>query len=295
MANDTFMKSDKNLDADVNKAQTPDEIREMLYRAVERSQIGFSRDPVSGRFTSTGDPATAASAAEPHTYTRSVMIGGQTFDFTANDPETLEVQINAAREVYAHLENAQSDAVDEPTAAEIEAAHQRKLFNDMQAQSEFQRGEISVKEYLERTGAVGDYLESQGIDIDQLRENTQAHEAQVYEQSWAQAVQKFLSVDGPGADWPGGKNQKLIETALIALGLSDQPSVESLAKAYDYLKQNGTLFPHEAEVTQADIVRATEKMAPAEILELWKQSQPGASYGDGTKANEAFISQFRKH
>lgn len=276
-----FMKSDKNLDKDVNAAQSPDEIRELLYRAVERSQIGYTRDPVSGRFVSTGDSAqrqTTDAAAEPHTYTRSAVIGGETFDFTANDPETLEIQINSAREVYRQLENSQD------SAAEIETARQQRIVDDTTNSLRLQRGEIDIKTYMAL----------QGVDLDQLREQTQKVQVEAYEKNWSDAVTQFLAVDGPGADYPGGKNQKLMEMALVTLGLQDQPSVESLAEAWNYLKQRGTLFPHEAEVTQAEILRATEKMAPAEILELWKQSQPGASYGDGTQANENFIAAYRR-
>jgi hypothetical protein len=289
-----FMKSDAALDRDVNAANTPDEIKELLYRAVERSaSLGVTRDPVTGQFVSRQRTEAASAANEPRLFERTVTVGGQNFTFSDYTQEGLETQIRSAREVYEHLEESRAEEP-EPTAAEIEAARQRKLFNDTQAQIELQTGQITVAQFLEKTGAVGDYLASEGIDIAQLRDQAQQQETKNYEQSWAQAVEKFLAVDGPGADWPGGKNQKLIETALVALGLSDQPSVESLAKAYDYLKQNGTLFPHEAEVTQADIFRVTEKMAPAEILEIWKQSQPGASYGDGTKANENFIAAFRR-
>jgi hypothetical protein len=288
-----FMKSDAALDRDVNAANTPDEIKELLYRAVERSQIGYTRDPVSGRFVSTGDPAQrqADTAAEPQTYTRSVEIGGRTFDFTANDPETLEVQINSAREVYRHLENnRESAAVDEPTAAEIEAAHQRKLFNDTQAQLEFQRGEISVKEYLEKTGAVGDYLASQGVDIDALREQAQRTEVQSFEQNWSDAVQEFLK----NSDWPGGsRNMKLCQQYLGAMNLADEPSAESIRKAYQAMQRDGVIFPSEVELTQADVLKATEKMSPAELLEIWKQGQLDGT-GSAEKANASFISAFRR-
>ncbi len=176
------IKADKNLERDINTATNHSEIRELLLRSVERSGIA-ERDPVTGRFISTGDTAQRQTdaAAESRTYTRSVNIGGQNLDFTANDIETLEIQINAASEVYAHLENAQSDAAEEHTAAELETAHQRKLFNDTKAQLEFQRGEISVKDYLEKKGAVGDNLASQGVDIDALREQAQQHEVKDYE------------------------------------------------------------------------------------------------------------------
>jgi hypothetical protein len=221
-----------------------------------------------------------------------VTIGGQTFEFTASDPETLESQINGAREVYRHLENNRdSAAVDEPTVArELEAARQQKLYDDVQNQLAFQRGEIDAKTYIERTGAVGDWLASQGIDIDQLREQTQQHEAQSFEQSWADAVQEFLK----DSDWPGGsRNMHLCQTQLTAMGLEHaEDKVAALQAAYNELRKNGTLF--EPEVTQAAVLESMKNASPAELVELWKQNQPGASYGDGTTANAQFLEMFRR-
>jgi hypothetical protein len=289
MANDTFMKSDKNLDADINKAATASEIKELLLRSVERSQIGYTRDPVTGQFVSTQRTESAPEADEPRVFERTVTVGGQNFTFSDYTEEGLENQIRSAREVYEHLQESRAEEP-EPTAAEISAAHQQKLYNDTQAQLEFQRGEISVKEYLEKTGAVGDYLASQGVDIDALREQAQRTEVQSFEQNWSDAVQEFLK----NSDWPGGsRNMKLCQQYLGAMNLADEPSAESIRKAYQAMQRDGVIFPSEVELTQADVLKATEKMSPAELLEIWKQGQLDGT-GSAEKANASFISAFRR-
>jgi hypothetical protein len=287
-----FLKADASLTKDLKAARTPDEIRELLGNAVDRSQIGYRRDPATGKFIATGESAdteaaraAAAAADTGHIYTRTVNIGGKDFDFTSTDPDLLEHQILSAQAVVAELTNPANQTHHEQTSAERAA-------DSAMLQLKMQRGEISLKEYLERSDAVKDYLANQGISIDTLRENAQKQEGEAYQKSWAQATETFLN--GPGASWPrGNRNLAQMQTAVLALGLQDaEDKVDALLRAYEYLKQNDMLF--ERDTTPTDVIDSLKSASPQEILEAWKQAQPGAGMGDGTAANAAFIESFRR-
>ena len=45
-----FMKADKGLTDDLNKATSYEDIVALLHNSVERSDLGVTRDPVSGQF-----------------------------------------------------------------------------------------------------------------------------------------------------------------------------------------------------------------------------------------------------
>ena len=105
MATDGFtMKSNKALDADINKVATFQELQSLLHNAVERSpELGLTRDVETGQFVRR-NPLTpaeqdAAAAGEkvaanaPREFKKTETIGGQKFDFVASSAEALELQI----------------------------------------------------------------------------------------------------------------------------------------------------------------------------------------------------------
>lgn len=292
------MKADKTLEKDINSANNSAEIRELLLRSVERSGIA-DRDPVTGQYVPRDRSQAAPPAEEPHTFTRTVEIGGKMFDFTASSEEMLEYQIQSARAVAEELQNTAAPRVEEreePTEAE----RQQKLWEQSQLQLKFQRGEIGVKEYLEQSGAIGDYLESQGISVEGLREQAQTREGKQFEKSWQEATGAFLN--GPGTDWPGGeKNQAVIQNMLIAMNLQDaEDKVGALVQAYNEMKKQGVIF--EREATEGEVLKAFDPRTgdawkdttPQELIEIFKRGQEGFNIGDSSKANETFVNLFRR-
>jgi hypothetical protein len=114
---------------------------------------------------------------------------------------------------------------------------------------------------LERSGAVKEYLENQGIPIDDLREAVQEKSSTRFEQSWADATQEFLN--GPyGADWPGGdQNLEIIGLKLQQLGLTDaEDKVGALAKAYADMKSN-------SQVQENPEIERSQRLASANSAE----------------------------
>jgi trimeric autotransporter adhesin len=196
--------------------------------------------------------ADATAAANTGTgFTRTEVIGGREFIFTAGSEAELNGKVlDAYRVAYALgtgtvQEEVQVDPVAQAAvdaaaqaAAEVETARQTDLG------LKFQRGEISVKEYLEESGAVSEYLAKEGISIADLKETVQKTQDSTYTQDWQAATSAFLA--GPGSEWPGGDVNKFnLQNTLVALDLMDaDDKVGALVKAYEYMKQNGALIPY---------------------------------------------------
>jgi hypothetical protein len=283
------MKADKNLEADINKATTPDEIRALLHAAIERSpELGITRDENTGRFVAresvAPDAAAVAAAAKaaadaaPREFKQTVTIGGQAFDFVGSSAENLQSQIDSAKSVATAL------AADNSPARFAQSAAERAMtLSD--AEIAFKTGQMTTAEYLRVTGAVEEYLASQGVDIQKVS-------TEQFEKSWSAASTIFRNSPA-GENWPGGmKNQELIGMEITAMGAIDAvDKVAALTAAYERLKAKNMLF--DGDFSQKQIEAMTANATPAEILAAWKEGQNVAG-GDTTTANENFISIFRE-
>ena len=99
----------------------------------------------------------------------------------------------------------------DPNRASVEAAEKAEL------ELKFKRGEVSSDEYLAQSGAVKNYLEAQGVPLDELRDRLQEDRHREYEGSWATATTEFLQ---SGNDWPGGeRNKQILGMKIQELGL----------------------------------------------------------------------------
>lgn len=301
-----WMKGDAAYDKDINRANTVDEILELSRNARDRGLAanGVTRNPITGQFeaavrdaaeqdesaraAAAAAAASGATRADGQEYSRVVTIAGKQIEFSNTSPELLERDIQQAQKLAEVWQqpSAEEQEKQAKNARELAAADRAELDRQLRL------GIITTSDYLSKSGAVGDYLEAQGISLDALRERSQEEASKAYQQSWANATREFLN--GPGATWPGGnKNLAQMQMAVNALGLIDaEDKVAALVQAYEYLKQAGTLF--DREVTQAEILKSTQDMTPAEILQAWKEQQPGYAMGDATAANQALINSFRR-
>jgi hypothetical protein len=289
------IKGDKTFEADVNKAVTFDDIRELAHRAAERS--GLIRRDESGRFVSTQPQQETRQDSGEQTYSRVVEIAGVQMEFVANTPDELEFQINTAKQtaeaLYAQQHPVQQTAEPtEPTAEEIESERVRRAAEQANLQLRFQRGEVSAAEYIAQSGAVDEYLAERGIDINELREESQKRNTAALVQSWADATQQFLAT----SDWVGGeKNKNTLHTVMAAMDLLESADkVDALRKGWAYMRSQGMVFPNEDVATQEQILKTAATMEPAELLQIWKESQKGAAIGDAAAANQNLIELFRR-
>lgn len=268
------MKADKNLTRDLEKATTPEEIRDLLHAAVERSGIA-ARDPESGHFVRR-DPLTSAAQVqtdEPKQITKVEKIGGRDITFTGTELEVANKIADAWR-IAAALEPSpepQVPIVRQKTQAEIE----REISDRSELDLQFRRGQLTPQEYLEKTNAIGEYLAQRGFDVES------AAQAQM-NASWAQATEEFLATT---PEWKGGtRNREQLGTILLAHGWDGATDkVAALRAAFKEMQEKGLEF--DGDVSPEAVIKMTENMTPQQILEAFKDGQNG----DPEAANKAFI------
>lgn len=245
------------LEQAVRAASSPEAIQSAIQAELARQTSATEAEAATAAAAKiAAEKVTAANAG----VTRTEVIGGQEFTFTgANQAEVDQLVLNAYRVAYAVGGNtgstreevqidpaqANADVVAAQAAADAETARQTELG------LKFQRGEISVKEYLEESGAVSEFLEKEGISIDALKQSVQKNQDESYKADWQSATAAFLA--GPGAEWPGGDVNKFnLQNTLVALDLMyADDKVEALVKAYEHMKQNGALLPYVPPVDAA--------------------------------------------
>ena len=97
---------------------------------------------------------------ETEMVTKAVTIGGKEFSFTG-DALDVERQIGAALQVAEALKTA---PIPEPVAhVKTQAERDLEVFNRTELELKFRRGEISSAEFLDKSGAVGEYLSRERI------------------------------------------------------------------------------------------------------------------------------------
>ncbi len=102
-----------------------------------------------------------------------------------------------------------------------------------------QLGQISVAEYLEQSGAVNEYLESQGVPLTELQTAVKERQETRFTQDWVEAVEAFRN-SAEGLDWPGSQENLLTIGRIIAKNnLTDaEDKTAALIAAFNYMKEN---------------------------------------------------------
>lgn len=267
------LKMTPELEAAIRNASSRDDIQTLVRDELGRQTAAAEAETAAtaAAAKAAADKAAAdkaasdAAAAESRGVSRTEVIGGKEIEFEASTEQELKDMIlNAYRVYYATKSEPQQqvvqtdaakEAAEAKNAAELEAARQADL------QTKMQRGEISVTDYLNQSGAVASYLAEQGISVETLKATVAQAQQTEYVKSWSDATNEFLH--GPGAKYPGGvKNQAQMEMALSVLGLQEEPSVDSLVKAYDYLLKRDALFAPDTQLSDAEKI-AAQKTADA--------------------------------
>lgn len=183
--------------------------------------------------------AKAAAAAANKTVSRTENIGGKDITFSGASEAEVSQQILAAyRTAYALKEEPKTQT---PTPEEIAA---KKVEEDQRAAAlaeldlKFKRGEISVKEYMEKSGAMDsaleDYLAKQGLSTEQIKEAVESRQVEDEVKTWNDAAARFIAE----TDWPGGaQNEKILQMYLSKLDIPEgADKVQVLKDAYVQLK-----------------------------------------------------------
>lgn len=244
-----------------------------------------ARDPVTGKFVST---KTADEQRDDRVFSKTIKVNGRDFTVEGNSAEELERRVAQTYEVANALAESQP---------EVEQRHELSPADRAELEIRFRNGSLSAKEYLEKTGAIAEYLKKQGVPVDELKSALDEDRESKVTQSWADATQEFLNSDA-GSSWPGGEpNKNLIALTLQNLGLLDaSDKVGALAQAYAEMQRSGMIFagPAEEEAerekqTEVQVQQALENATPQEILEAYKQ---GLGVEQNVpKADDAFVRQ----
>jgi hypothetical protein len=238
--------------AAVSKMNSTEEIAE-YFRSKAIAEGKLVPDPINPSVLHVAQPK--RDAAQPDQ--SSLKIDGQTF--TGTDAELNE-------QLRAHFQRQQPHPQDEEPARDsngrfVSAADQgkRDQANALAASDratldlQFKRGEMDAATFLEKSGAMQEYLQKQGVDMNALRD---VSAGTTYAKQWDAAVQEFLR--GAGASWTGGEELKnAVGLKLAELRLEDQPSAASIKRAWDAVKEDADRF-----------AKLRDAKSPAEIEEI---------------------------
>jgi hypothetical protein len=223
----------------------------MRDAAIEQHLVQESDDPF---FLKSVAPGTAERAKKE---VRIVNLNNKKYYIEAESGDTASLDRQEAdlfRKIFAEAPAASNQRRDANgkfvSDADAEAARQAEA----QAAA---AAEETVQEKFERE-MVEKALARQGISIDTLREIEADKQAKADAATWESAAEEFRT-SRLGADWPGGEKNKQTMGAVIAeLGLTDKPSVDTLTKAYLWMKQNNQVAPNEEFEREKSIASATD-------------------------------------
>jgi hypothetical protein len=211
-------------------------------------------------------PTELANAA-PKKFAKVLTINGEKHVLEGeSEAALLAAEANLYRELFSQPAPAvtETPARDAATGRFVERTDDNTA-SDAAAKAElelqFKRGEITAAQYIQRSGAVTEYLQNEGIDPAALREVSGKRLAD----SWASATEEFLA--GPGASWPGGDaNKNTLGRILTEQNLIDaEDKVAALAAAYRYAKDNNLLVetPESVLVQKIGSARTAEELREA--------------------------------
>lgn len=224
----------------------------------------------------------AAATAAPTTFSRTEVIGGKSFDFEAGSELELERLVTSAYKVAFSV---QPDPTKEKTvdpaiaAAEAKRLAEEEAANKAQLEVDFKLGNITAADYIERSGAMGAYLEKQGVSLDKLKAVVNEDQDKHFAKSWEDAGEQF-KVSAVGKDWPGGeKNKEQLGLLIVSMGLIDATDkVGAMAQAWAKMKDRNMIFPNE-DVIAAPVVDAAAPAvvaAPAAVVAAPAVAAPAA-------------------
>ena len=164
----------------------------------------------------------------------------------ATEDELVKNELAVMREIFGSA----------PAATQQQQRDENGRFVQQPVQEVEETVAESVAERLERE-MVEKALQRQGIDPEALREYSEAKSTERFAETWEAAAEEFRN-SPEGSRWEGGKkNQAVLGQCLAQLNLTDQPSAQSLAKAYQYMKANNLVAPNEEFEQERNIKQAT--------------------------------------
>ena len=194
-------------------------------------------------------PDVLVDVLQPTRKTATIALDGQTYEFSADtDEELTKVQLDfmRGRKNEAAAPTATAAPKTEPARDNTGRFATQKdpalnAADKATLELKFKRGEITTSDYLLQSGAIDEYVE---------KVQERATESEI--QSWAQATEAFKQ--GPGANWPGGdNNRERLGHKLAELGLTDAgDKVDALTQAWRAMQAEDALKNYKEEMSKAN-------------------------------------------
>jgi hypothetical protein len=237
--NESAIRTDATLEQQIAGADF-ETIKEILHNAAVQQNL-VTRDIYD---QSVLLPTEHAAASSPQKYSQVVTIDGVKTVLESPTYEGLQQQVEALyRQVFSQpaTQQQQRQTPARDTQGRFTAEQGRadeNLAERVELELAFKRGDINAAEYLERSGAISQYLQNQGISVQALKAATEEREGAQFEKSWEQATREFVE-SAAGRDWVGGEEAKNLLGSIIVdeLGAVDQPSAQTLARAWQIMKE----------------------------------------------------------
>jgi hypothetical protein len=217
------------------KNATADQIPIIMRQA--RLDQNLVREDWDPSFLIPNEPETAAT---PRGYAKTIVVNGQkTILEAATEADLLRAETEFYRTTFSDATT--THQIEQPRNERGQFTATEPVISDEQKAAlhlQFSLGQISVSDYIEKSGAIDSYLAKNGIEMEELKATVADKRNQRDEQSWAQSVEEFLH-SAVGADWPGGENMNILGRLLEENNLTDKPSVETLATVWAHMKTHG--------------------------------------------------------
>lgn len=209
-----------------------------------------------------GADATVAAAAAsaktddtPVIYEMPLTINGKQMVFRDANPENILKQIAAANEAA------------QPAPVVVAKEEPKPAFTDaelFEISIGLQKGDPTVlKSFIVKSGVIREYLESEGVNVADLKKQVTAGQSAAENEKWKEATEAFKAKIKAGeSDYPGGaQNTELMGFMLATLNLGKKPSVESFEEAYAEMKKRGLVFPATAKTAEETAAAAAAAAA----------------------------------
>jgi hypothetical protein len=222
----------------------PEQIKEYMHELAVEQGLAMPDTMNPSLLLPVAEPAAAVVKEVPATqeFTSTETIGGKDFTFTADSQAELDRAIANAYRVAMEIAPPTAQSRDANGRFASSSAVADEIAERARLDVEFRNGLIDAATYIEKTGAIGEYLEERGVSIEDLKQQQAAN----YEKSWKEASAEFIRTT-EGAKWPGGqKNLEILGRTLVSMGLQDtEDKVGALVAAYQEMQRAGIVFPTE--------------------------------------------------
>src|ERR1700678_3676595 len=245
------------------KATTSAEIRAALEDQMKRQGAKAGYDPA---YLDTTEMRVHESLLP--TFKKIEIIGGKSYEFEGTSQEDLNHKIVLAYRGLATTNSGSEVSRDAQGRFAAQPVAQNPV-ERVELELQFKRGDISVSDYLHRSGALDDYArEKWGIDVDAVAASHQVKTAQ-------DATEVFLQSH---PEWPGGlENLRRMTTVLQenmeVLGLDKgELTPQILERAYEHMREHNLLVANE-EIVAANERAIRDAKTPEELRAAAAASQ----------------------